>query len=532
LRSRHLYLDSNEVNWPAFNQTQYDFVTTRAPFPCLSGGFGSGKTTALAFRSIILGTNSEYFGDMSGNIILLGRLKLDNFLKTTLPELMRWLPRQWIRKHYRKDNILELWNETIYHFTHFDSVDHLQSYNVGAVGFDQMEEIPWDVFKAMGYERIRLKTLTRFDKYGNMIVPEFDENTGVCISDSDEKKNAVLNYQSAYGVCNPKGCWIYDKFYKNETYHQSTIPHIIKRYNPDYQLIMSSTYENEANLPSGYIERQQRDKSSRDFKRTVLGLWDVFEGQVFLDFTDDLIATEKIVPHPDWLLYVGIDHGGTAIDETRQTGVTAVTIMAVEKRQWDWDRVYVIDEIYLQGSTIEETVQAVIRKLIEIKTKQKEKYRDVVQDNYPFPKVRAWRGGRDMFRGIQDANESISERYMRYARMHGLAMSLANAGSNEAEGIERVNWMFRKKLVSVNPHCIHYIEAHRTVEYGKNEKIKDKQDDHSCESGIYAMSAMPIWSKNIYLPVDDESKYQNKARPSKPQEEYIDPIFGNRYQYV
>ena len=531
MRSRHIDINDKYVfEWPSLNESQREFVTSKAPFTMLSGGFGSGKTTALVWKVIVLLHESEWFGDLTGNIGILGRLRYTDFEKTTLPELFRWLPRQLIRKHYRKDGILELINGSVLHFTHFDSMEHLQSYNIGFAGIDQAEQVDWEVFKSVGYERTRLKTLSRYDNDGKLIVPEFNR-AGECISVNEEEKATVLNFQCAFGACNPRRGWIYNKFVKNEKYKDSPIEVIRKKYNPDYKLIMSSAYENERNLPIGYIERQKRDKSSRDFQRSVMGLWDVFEGQVYSDFDDKLVLEKKLIPHPSWEVYVGIDHGGTGFDEKKMSGVTAISFGAIEPRINNWDKIHIFDELYLQGSTVEETALEILRVLRNTRTAQKYHYPELIVNSEDIIKVRRWGAGKDIFRGIQDAYESIAERYMRHARIHGFQISLVPASVDERERIEKANWLFRKELVDINPNCVHVIEAHRSVEYGANEKIKNLQDDHAAESCAYMFSTMPIWNREYSLPkysetlVDRELKRINDMTAD-------DNIYGSRYEYA
>lgn len=480
MRSRHIDINDKYIfEWPPLNATQREFVTSKAPFLCLSGGFASGKTTALVWKVIVMLHDSEWFGDLSGNVGILGRLRYTDFEKTTLSDLFKWLPKQLIRKHYRKDGILELINGSVLHFTHFDTMEHLQSYNIGFAAIDQMEQIDWDVFKGVGYDRTRLKVLNRYDKNGKIIIPDFDDD-GKCISEVQEERDAILNVHCTFGACNPRKGWIYNKFVINEKLKDSPIPQIRKKYNPDYKLIIQSTYENERNLPEGYIERQKRDKSSRDFQRSILGKWDIFEGQVYCDFKDELILEKKLIPHPSWDVYVGIDHGGTGFDDRKINGVTAISFGAIESRINNWDKIHIFDELYLQGSTVEETVLEILRVLRNTRTAQKYHYPELIINSDDIIKVRRWGAGKDIFRGIQDAYESIAERYMRYAKIHGFQISLVPASIDERERIEKANWIFRKELVDINPNCIHTIESHRSIEYGNNEKIARLQDDHSC----------------------------------------------------
>ena len=190
---------------------------SKEPFVCGSGGKGGGKTVGLVRRAILLSVNSPVFGDMSGNVGLIGRYKSVDFLKTTYIELMRWLPRSWIEDEDRNLGIIYLKNHSIIHYTHIDSVDHILGYNVGWFAGDQLEEIPKDVWDEIKFNRVRLKVLTRYDNYGRLIQPKFDDN-GNCISTDPAELAAVLNYQTAFGVCNPKRSWIYGDFVQNEGY--------------------------------------------------------------------------------------------------------------------------------------------------------------------------------------------------------------------------------------------------------------------------------------------------------------------------
>ncbi len=498
MKPRHLYQDSDNIEWPAFNQSQQEFVFDRTPFLLLSGGFGSGKTTALAWKIIMMMVDSEFYGDLSGNVGIAGRVGLEDFKKTTLPEILRWLPKSWIRNHFEKNGVLELVNESILRYTHFDGIDHLQSLNVGFAAIDQMEQLKKEVFTALALERIRLKVLTRYDQFGHLVVPEFDRITGECISEEPERLAAVLKFQTVFGACNPGKSWLKQTFVMNERFKESQVPFIHAKYRKDFKLIESSAYENASNLPDGYIERQKREKSEKEFKRSVLGSWDEFEGQVFSDFTDDLVNKNDKIPHPFWDIYVGVDHGGTGYDSTRRTGVTAIIFVAVEEKTGEWDRVHVFDELDLQGATVEETTAAISEKLTALRMAWKYHFEGIkLQETV---NIKGWGCGGDMLKGIQDCSENIAQRYQRYAQAYGFQMNLMAMGAGERERIERMNWMFRKKLIDVNPKCVHLIDSLRNIEYGANEKVKAQQDDHEPEALGYALSVTPIWTQDVSVP--------------------------------
>ena len=514
------------IKLPDFNANQWRFVNSTVPFCCYNGGFGSGKTTALVWKIITLCVDTPtIFGNLSGNVGLTGRYSITDFEKTTLLELLKWLPKQWIRKHFIKDGKIELWNESVIMYTHFDDVEHIKSLgiNIGFAAIDQMEQIKLEVFNALAYERIRLTTLNRFNYTKDGKVPV--------------DPPAVLNYQMVFGTSNPKRGWVHDKFAKNEELRTSKDSEIQKLYNSDYKLINSSTYENEKNLPPQYIERQKRDKSKREFARSVLGTWDAFEGQIYEDFTDDLINEKNIVPAPWWNIYVGVDHGGTGSPGSNYANnITYVAFGAEENITGKPSRVLVYDELFLPSSTIEETVSAIDEKLKVHKTAQLMYYNNYFQQfadkkETPHPTISAWRCDPTMNRNRSDADESILECYMRFASMHGFNMPLSNGDSKIAVGIQKVSWMLRKKLLRVNPRCKWWIETHKSYEYGLNEKPAEKQNDHPCDATRFMLSALPVWYATFDMPEVEESMIQKDMRMNIKREEQYDPIYGRMYEY-
>lgn len=496
------------------NPVQSEFVTDRTPFLLGSGGKGGGKTVALCAKTIALLTNSEIFGDMAGNVGCIGRYREKDLRNTTLREMYKWLPKSWIEKENKDEGWILLCNQSTLFTTHYDNLDHITSFNLGFAAIDQMEEIPIDVFDELAYNRIRLRTMKRFRPDGTLINPVFsDEEPFDCISTDPDEIAAVLYDQTVFGVANPRPSPLYYKFSKNEEYRTSNDPRIRQRYNADMKYMEIPTTDNLKWLPKDYVARQLRDKSTRQYERDVLGKLNAFEGTIYVDFTDDLINEVNVIPHPSWDIYVGLDHGGTGLDDSRATGVTSVVFTALEPRPGDWPLVHVFDELYLQASTIEESVAAIYDTLLAIHTAWRHRYPDIV-DNIPgqIAHVKAWRCDPSMSRGIQDSNETIMTRYMRYARTLGFNMALAPGDNRIAENIERNSWLFRKKLVSVNPRCADFIDEHRAWLYGKNEKPKPMQSDHTCDSFAYCSSAYPFTNKRLDLPPKEPTLFEQRQR--------------------
>ncbi len=494
--------------WTDFNPKQQEFVFSKTKNIMASGGKGGGKTVALVRRTILLLIDSPIFGDMSGNVGCIGRLREKDFIRTTLPELKKWLPPPWIKSEQKNIGRLELINGSVLWYAHFDNISSVVSLNLGFIAADQAEEMPEEVWDELSYNRIRLKTMTRYRRDGTLIVPQFDAK-GNCISTDPLEQAAVLNYQTAFGACNPRRCWIYNRFVRNEEYRISSDLKVQEKYNPKYQLINIPTTENIRNVPQDYISDQKKDKTDKAYNRDVLGTWDAWEGQIYIDFTDDLIRTDdtddkpaNIIPHPSWKIYIGIDHGGTGLDPSKATGVTAVVFVAIETIPGSFPKAHVFDELYLPSSTIKETVEAIDNKLQHIYTQQKYHYPEIITSAVPGRRVdvQKWRCDPSMQKNIQDSNETIIQRYKRFAKLRGMKMPLAPGGNDFSETSERVSWIMREKIMDVSPKCIDFIEDHKDWEYGNNEKPRLMQKDHAADAFRYIASAFPFAMKKLSLP--------------------------------
>ncbi len=450
--------------FPEFNEAQAKFVFSRYPFLLGSGGVGSGKTTALVCRALLLGVDSPWFGDCSGAEILLGRLKAKDFMDTTYHEIIRWFPKSWIKRIWVKDGKMELINGTRYHFAHLGGVEHLQSLNLSVVGIDQMEQVPKDVWDCLSLDRIRRKAYKRFRADGKtLIVPQFDKKTGDCISTDPEEIETIVPYHTAFGVCNPRhATWLKETFKDNEEYQYSDEMAVLEKYDPEFKYIHITVRENTHNLPGAYIDRQQKNKSAREFLRDVEGSWDAWEGKVFTGCERSVIAPHNLIPHPANDIYIGIDHGGTGEDKTMRTGVSAVTFISYQHRAGQQPIVTIFDELYLSASTIENTVAEIDRKLKYWHTAQLEHYPSQV---YGLPgdgrlKIKSWRCDPAMNRMVEEKPYTQIQRYKYFADLRDMKMVLLPGDNDEQAGVEKVDWMFRKGVMKICPKCTNTSNEH------------------------------------------------------------------------
>lgn len=527
-KAEHLSADDRRLQFPRFNEFQGKFILCKYPFLCGGGGYGSGKTTALILRAILMGIDSEWFGDMTGNEGILGRYKMLDFQKTTLREFFRWLPRDWIRQYWHKDGKLELKNGTLYHLTHLDGIEHLQSYNLGFAGIDQMEQVDEQVFDCLALDRIRRKSFTRYRRDGSIIAPQFDPITGDCVSTDPDEVAAVLNYHTVFGVCNPRPCWIQTKFVENEELQHSTDSIVFNKYSPEFKYLHIATRENLSNLPDNYIDRQRDQKSTRQFLRDVEGSWDTWEGKVYIGCNKGTLETDNVIPHPAWDIYIGIDHGGTGEDSSMATGITAVVFAGYEYQRGQYPKIHIFDELYLQSSTIDNTVSEIDTKLKLINLAQRELYGDEAKTPDNRPRVRAWRGDPSMWRKLPETYDTVAAKYGQYARSRGFIMSLYPGDNDVTKMVGMVDWMMRRNILKISPRCHNTYTEHMSLQYGNNEKIRAKQRDHATDATRYLVSAMPLHPNEVSIPQRDRTLVEREL-DKLVTEQNRDNIYGRSY---
>ena len=129
---------------------------------------------------------------------------------------------------------------------------------------------------------------------------------------------------------------------------------------------------------------------------------------------------------------------------------------------------------------------------------------------------------------LQKRESSLSKMFENCEKRNKI---LKDTAGHYKERIEKANWLFRKDLVDINPNCIHIIEAHRSVEYGANEKIKSLQDDHGAESTAYLFSVMPIWNHEFSTPKYTETLVDRELKRINDMSSE-DNIYGSRYVYA
>lgn len=205
------------------NPKQELFMKSPKKVVLFSGGFGSGKTLCLILKAIELSLRYP------NNFIMLGRRTYRELEDTLIKQFFDICPRELMEKYNKAELKVTFPNRSEIVFRHLDklSSNEIKSMNLGAAGIDQAEDIPKELFLAIK-GRLRRDGITEGDR-------------------------------RLYMTMNPELTWHFADFKQNRP--------------PEYDLIESSTLDNQANLPKEYIEDLL--KYPEEYKRQyVFGVWD------------------------------------------------------------------------------------------------------------------------------------------------------------------------------------------------------------------------------------------------------------------
>lgn len=224
--------EQTQWDWSKLKQ-QEDFITSTAKLTMFSGGFGTGKTTVLCAKVILLLL-------IPNNLGYLGRLDGKALRASTMQSLYDMLPKDCLAKHNDQKGFLQLRPEfgggkLIY--GDFKDLNDLKNIPLGFFAMDQAEEIPQEVWD---YLVGRLRRVTpvlaegqrqywvtgacqgqarhyalRSDTHCRVCsksLPPFDETRQTVAEPPPWDLICYNNY--GFGVCNPEGPshWIFKYF--------------------------------------------------------------------------------------------------------------------------------------------------------------------------------------------------------------------------------------------------------------------------------------------------------------------------------
>jgi hypothetical protein len=448
---------SEFFDFPKLHEHQRIFATTRARCPLGIGGYGSGKSLGLVIRTLFLCTDTPYFGALSGNVGVLGRFSRTDLENTTMMDFFELIDERWIQS--LKNFKLTLINGSVLHFVPLEERRRFKSMNLGFAGFEQVEEVPEDVWDELSLGRLRrTRTLTN---------------------------NPVL-FHSAFAIANACGNWVYDKWGKNEEKLNSKYEGEKKKFDPNYLTIHSSVYDNRANLPAGYIENMERQyggKGSKKARHYMLGEWGTMEGSTF-EWNQDLVLDKDWWPPTDYPTYIGVDYG-----ERKPTAFVFIVVYP-DPNNPGRNLLHVYDEVYMEATSIGEVVKAVDEAL-QYHAVVRGRSAGLLWNTTDRQKIQSYYCDPAMRRHIPRTSETeplktIIDVFLERSIERGFEIILTPGNNTLDLGIDLLNWLLTNKLITYNPRCVNVIEDTKNCVNDKNGKPKDGQKDHGADASRYA----------------------------------------------
>ena len=243
------------------------FIQTDKRFPSYFGGYGNAKTTSLCVKA--LKHLYEYPGS-SGALCRNTNVQLD---RTTRKEFFKLLgvSAENARKHpdiaywNKQSNYLRLKNGSDLTFIYLDgdrAIENVRSMNLSFAGIDQAEEISSAAFEEFD-ARIR---------FGDC--PHWVGTVG-----------------------NPAGHnWIWRKYYRD----------FIN--DADFIMWVAATMDN-PHLPDDFVPNLLKNHSEDWVKRFVYGSFDVFQGQIYEEFNEQVHVIDPMSFDPNMIAGWGADFG-------------------------------------------------------------------------------------------------------------------------------------------------------------------------------------------------------------------------------
>ena len=283
-------------------QAQYDFLTSTESYTMFASGFGTGKTSSLAAKVLLL-----LF--VPNNLGYLGRLDGKALRASTMQSIYDMLPKEYLAQHNDQKGFLRLKAEygggkLIY--GDLKDLNDLKNIPLGFFAIDQAEEIPEDVWKYL-VGRLRRKNpilhngLRQYWVHGQCIksgtkhfalhgdtqcrlclnsVPAFDERIPTGQLDPTWDLLCYKNY--GFGGCNPEGPshWIFKYFPGLPGKHGLSGPG-----NPGYKAFHATARDG---MNAGFVTRKYVEDMEALYKdlplmwdRYLEGKWVEAEGLVY-----------------------------------------------------------------------------------------------------------------------------------------------------------------------------------------------------------------------------------------------------------
>lgn len=436
----------------------------RAAFACTSryqlysGGFGSGKTSVWSRKALAL---SQLIPNNFGAVL---RQTYPDLRDTTRKAFLSLVKPEEVRYWKESENALTLQpSNSVVVFRHFENGVVKLGSDLGWFFLDQAEEADEPIFTGL-MGRLRRNVTAR---YGMLAM-------------------------------NPNGHgWQHRRFVKDNRPKSGPMCACGRHPVSDFSYFESSSYDNVANLPPGYIEDMVKNYPPEWIERFVMGHWNQMSGLIYHEFDEDVHVVDPFEIPANWIKIRGNDWG-----------VDAPTTCAFWAISPD-GKFYKFDEYEDRQKTPEEHADAIL-----LQSRKYGAFRASILDQSAFNK------GSDL--------KSVADKY-RAKNYHCLP-----ATKDLMASILTVKHLLKtRRIFFFRGKTGKTIEEKKSWKWGAKtagKEIPARGSDHHLDSDRYAVHW--AWRKMFYAETDDAAtaassrKYEGAHLTKHSDVPDCDPVTG------
>ena len=462
---------------------QKNFHNSKKKYRLMSGGFGTGGTTALSIEMVF---QSLYYPNNTG---LLGRFDSVELEATTLVELFEVLPVETIMRHDRTKRVIYLWNGSRIIYLGLDdaknAVNKIKSMNLGWACIDQLEEIDETIFLAL-QGRLRRQYSERcffakcnpeghnwaYNKWVRQPLEDYLLSEGIKKVTATKAMSLILDAQRANVTVDK----IMDMLIGKTGLKEEQIMNIYEK--SQYEYFPAVTMDN-IYLPPEYVNNllSYPEKWKR---RYVYNSWDNFEGLVYSEYKEAVNLETAYIPIETDTHIHGYDYG--------YRNPACILYGAV-----DFDGVlHIYDEYYESEKLIVDQAREYKRNIFS-----------EVAYKLADPSInKCDKDGTSVFDSWNDQG-----------------IWWQNANNDVRQGIDRVNQYLKEGKIKISKRCVHLREEIANYRWkqlkigeDKNEYEEPiKKDDHSMDTLRYIIN-------HIFTPTE--------LHADAPARAFVDEMYG------
>lgn len=467
---------------------QRDFHNSNKKYRLMSGGFGTGGTTALAIEMTYQLLNYP------GNTGLLGRLDSVELESTTLVELFEVLPIQTIARHDKQKRVIYLWNKSRLIYMGLDdtknAVNKIKSMNLGFACIDQLEEIDETIFLAL-QGRLRRHNSERcffakcnpeghnwaWERWVRQPLADYLIANNIDKEAADKALKLIKMAQLGNITIDRITDSITDKTGLSEEF----IMKIYEKSQYDYfpAVTMDNVY-----LPPEYVN-QLLSYPEKWKRRYVYNSWDNFEGLVYSEFTQKNVETAYIPEDSDGHIHV-YDYG--------YRNPACILFVAV-----DYDGIIHIYDEYYESEKL------------------------IIDQNIAYKKNKYWKNAYKL--ADPSINRAERDGGSVFDTWNDFGVWWNNANNDVRQGIDRVNQFLKEGRIKVSKRCVNLLSEIGNYRW-KQLKLGEEKNEYEepIKQNDHAMDNMRYLVNHIWTPTEHKAV-------AAPARLWYDELYGDGTTY-